>query len=81
MKRKSVDLQEYEAEAIASLVKLYLRELPENIFTAALTPKFNELSGIQDRKTNWKKPDFFSLNCRLVTEHCWHGSSLTCRML
>ena len=30
---------------MASLVKLYLRELPENILTAALLPKFNELSG------------------------------------
>ena len=41
---KTVDLHEYEAEAVASLVKLYLRELPENILTAALLPKFNELS-------------------------------------
>ena len=47
---KSVDLHEYEAEAVASLVKLYLRELPENILTAALVPKFNELSG----KKNWQ---------------------------
>ena len=41
-----MDLQEYEAEAVTSLVKLYLRELPENILTSALAPKFNELSGI-----------------------------------
>ncbi|KAL9962612.1 hypothetical protein ACROYT_G031731 [Oculina patagonica] len=52
---KSVDLHEYEAEAVASLVKLYLRELPENILTVALTPKFNELSGIQDRKEQLEK--------------------------
>lgn len=45
MTGKSVDLHEYEAEAVASLVKLYLRELPENILTVALAPKFNELSG------------------------------------
>ena len=42
---KSVDLNEFEPEAVASLVKLYLRELPENILTTALLPKFNELSG------------------------------------
>lgn len=52
---KSVDLHEFEPEAVASLVKLYLRELPENILTAALLPKFNELSGIQDRKDQLDK--------------------------
>lgn len=41
---KTVDLHEYEAEAVSSLIKLYLRELPENILTAALVPKFNEIS-------------------------------------
>ena len=40
----TVDLHEFEAEAVGSLVKLYLRELPENILTAALLPKFNEIS-------------------------------------
>ena len=39
-----MDLHEYEAEAVSSLIKLYLRELPENILTAALVPKFNEIS-------------------------------------
>lgn len=52
---KPVDLHEFEPEAVASLVKLYLRELPENILTAALLPKFNELSGIQDRKDQLDK--------------------------
>ena len=42
---KTVNLNEFEAEAVASLVKLYLRELPENVLTAALLPKFNELGG------------------------------------
>ena len=42
---KSVDLTEYEAEAVTSLIKLYIRELPENILTSALLPKFNEISG------------------------------------
>lgn len=52
---KTVDLHEYEAEAVASLVKLYLRELPENILTAALLPKFNELSSIHDRSEQLEK--------------------------
>ena len=39
-----MDLHEYEGEAVSSLIKLYLRELPENILTAALVPKFNEIS-------------------------------------
>lgn len=42
---KTVNLNEFEAEVVASLVKLYLRELPENILTVALLPKFNELGG------------------------------------
>ena len=41
---KTVDLNEFEAEAVASLVKLYLRELPDNILTPELLPKFTELS-------------------------------------
>lgn len=49
---KSVDLHEYEPEAVASLVKLYLRELPENILTVALLPKFNELSGKRQNLKN-----------------------------
>lgn len=49
---KSVDLHEYEPEAVASLVKLYLRELPENILTVALLPKFNELSGKRKKLKN-----------------------------
>lgn len=52
---RSVDLHEFEPEAVASLVKLYLRELPENILTTTLLPKFNELSGIQDRKDQLDK--------------------------
>lgn len=52
---KSVDLTEYEAEAVTSLIKLYIRELPENILTSALLPKFNEISAIQERKDQLEK--------------------------
>lgn len=52
---KTVNLHDFEAEAVASLVKLYLRELPENILTAALLPKFNELSGMQDKNEQLEK--------------------------
>lgn len=52
---KTVDLHEFEAEAVASLVKLYLRELPENILTATLLPKFNELPSVQDRSEQLEK--------------------------
>lgn len=52
---KTVNLNEFEAEVVASLVKLYLRELPENILTAALLPKFNELGGVQDKSEQLEK--------------------------
>lgn len=52
---RSVDLTEYEAEAVTSLIKLYIRELPENILTSALLPRFNEISAIQDRKDQLEK--------------------------
>lgn len=52
---KSVDLTEYEAEAVTSLIKLYIRELPENILTSALLPKFNEISATQEIKDQLEK--------------------------
>ncbi|XP_020894810.1 ralA-binding protein 1-A isoform X3 [Exaiptasia diaphana] len=47
---KSVDLKEYEPEVVAAVVKSYLRDLPENVLTTSLVPKFNELLGMQDKK-------------------------------
>jgi len=65
---RSVDLHEFEPEAVASLVKLYLRELPENILTTTLLPKFNELSG----KKGWensKKKELRRLSVVLFPQH------------
>lgn len=42
---KSVDLKDYEPEVVAGVVKSYLRDLPENVLTATVLPKFNELVG------------------------------------
>lgn len=66
---KSVNLHEFEAEAVASLVKLYLRELPENILTAALLPKFNELSG--KKKIFRKYPSLTKFGKTLKSCHLW----------
>ena len=62
---KSVDLTEYEAEAVTSLIKLYIRELPENILTSALLPKFNEISG-KKKKTCIYTVDMMNLKPILV---------------
>ena len=37
-----VDLNEYDRNVVASLLKLYLRELPEPLIPAKLNPKFEE---------------------------------------
>lgn len=40
-----VDLSSSEVHTVASLLKLYLRELPEPIFTFHLGPLFDEAVG------------------------------------
>ncbi|KAK3722088.1 hypothetical protein QZH41_019844, partial [Actinostola sp. cb2023] len=47
---KHFELKDYEPEVVASVIKSYLRDLPENVLTAGLVPKFNELLGLQDKK-------------------------------
>jgi len=42
---KPVELKEFEPEVVAAVIKSYLRDLPENVLTANLLPKFNELLG------------------------------------
>ena len=39
-----VDLNEYEVNAIASLLKLYLRELPEPLIAQNLIPQFEAIA-------------------------------------
>ncbi|CAH1789683.1 unnamed protein product [Owenia fusiformis] len=43
-------LQEHEPNVVASLLKLYLRELPEPVLTTQLMPAFEEASTIKDPK-------------------------------
>lgn len=49
-----VQLQEYEPSVVASLLKQFLRELPEPILTAELLPKFELASS--KFESNWQ-PD------------------------
>ncbi|XP_042539591.1 ralA-binding protein 1 [Dipodomys spectabilis] len=42
---ESPNLEEYEPNTIASLLKQYLRDLPENLLTKELTPRFEEACG------------------------------------
>jgi RalA-binding protein 1 len=39
-----VYLQDYEPNVVASLLKQFLRELPEPVLTTALMPKFEQAS-------------------------------------
>ena len=42
--RKAVNLGEYDLPVVASVLKQFLRELPEPVLTDALTPKFERVS-------------------------------------
>jgi RalA-binding protein 1 len=42
--RNSVALADYEPAVIASVLKLFLRELPDPVLTSALTPRFEQVS-------------------------------------
>ncbi|KAK7096270.1 ralA-binding protein 1-like [Littorina saxatilis] len=57
-----VDLVEHEPNIVASLLKQFLREMPEPVLTTTLMPKFEEASTIKNEK---KKVDTF---IRLINE-------------
>ncbi|XP_074661157.1 uncharacterized protein LOC141913882 isoform X2 [Tubulanus polymorphus] len=59
---RPVFLYEHEPNIVASLLKLFLRELPEPVLTTQLMPKFEEASTIKDVR---KKVDGFK---QLITE-------------
>uniref|UniRef100_A0A8D1I5S4 RalA binding protein 1 n=1 Tax=Sus scrofa TaxID=9823 RepID=A0A8D1I5S4_PIG len=44
-REESPNLEEYEPNTVASLLKQYLRDLPENLLTKELTPRFEEACG------------------------------------
>jgi len=48
--RENVVLKDVEPPIVASLLKQFLRELPEHILTNDLVPKFEEASGIKDQQ-------------------------------
>lgn len=44
-REESPNLEEYEPNTVASLLKQYLRDLPENLLTKELVPRFEEACG------------------------------------
>ncbi|GFS18546.1 RalA-binding protein 1 [Elysia marginata] len=48
--QEPVHLLEHEPNVVASLLKLFLRELPEPVLTTALMPKFEEASTIKNKQ-------------------------------
>uniref|UniRef100_A0A8C2T4U7 Rho-GAP domain-containing protein n=1 Tax=Coturnix japonica TaxID=93934 RepID=A0A8C2T4U7_COTJA len=44
-REESPNLEEYEPNTVASLLKQYLRELPENLLTKELMPRFEDACG------------------------------------
>ncbi|RUS78298.1 hypothetical protein EGW08_013933 [Elysia chlorotica] len=49
-RQEPVHLLEHEPNVVASLLKLFLRELPEPVLTTALMPKFEEASTIKNKQ-------------------------------
>lgn len=49
-RQEPVYLPEHEPNVVASLLKLFLRELPEPVLTTALMPKFEEASTIKNKQ-------------------------------
>lgn len=61
-REESPNLEEYEPNTVASLLKQYLRDLPENLLTKELMPRFEEACG---RSTEMEKVQEFQ---RLLQE-------------
>lgn len=61
-REESPNLEEYEPNTVASLLKQYLRDLPENLLTKELMPRFEEACG---RTTEMEKVQEFQ---RLLKE-------------
>lgn len=61
-REETPNLEEYEPNTVASLLKQYLRDLPENLLTKELMPRFEEACG---RSTESEKVQEFQ---RLLKE-------------
>lgn len=61
-REESPNLEDYEPNTVASLLKQYLRDLPENLLTKELMPRFEEACG---RATEGEKVQEFQ---RLLQE-------------
>lgn len=67
-REESPNLEEYEPNTVASLLKQYLRDLPENLLTKELMPRFEEACG---RTTEMEKVQEFQRLLRELPE-CNH---------
>lgn len=56
-REESPNLEDYDPNTVASLLKQYLRELPENVLTKELMPRFEDACG-KTMDTNEKVLDF-----------------------
>nr|Q62796.3 RecName: Full=RalA-binding protein 1; Short=RalBP1; AltName: Full=Cytocentrin; AltName: Full=Dinitrophenyl S-glutathione ATPase; Short=DNP-SG ATPase; AltName: Full=Ral-interacting protein 1 [Rattus norvegicus]AAA80654.1 RalBP1 [Rattus norvegicus] len=65
-REESPNLEEYEPNTVASLLKQYLRDLPENLLTKELMPRFEEACG---RTTEVEKVQEFQRLLRELPEY------------
>lgn len=65
-REESPNLEEYEPNTVASLLKQYLRDLPENLLTKELMPRFEEACG---RTTETEKVQEFQRLLRELPEY------------
>uniref|UniRef100_A0ABK0LB85 RalA binding protein 1 like 1 n=1 Tax=Rattus norvegicus TaxID=10116 RepID=A0ABK0LB85_RAT len=65
-REESPNLEEYEPNTVASLLKQYLRDLPENLLTRELMPRFEEACG---RTTETEKVQEFQRLLRELPEY------------
>ncbi|XP_057309920.1 ralA-binding protein 1-like [Hydractinia symbiolongicarpus] len=52
---RKIDLTDYDPNTVASLLKLFLRDLPSNILTTRLAPIFDSCVGLDDPKEQVKR--------------------------
>ena len=60
---RPANLHEHEPNIVASLLKQFLRELPEPVLTMELMPKFEQASGMRKMSTWIIGITFYLMNC------------------